>query len=312
MVIYGSAFVPYQPASHDTNQATFWSDTSQTTDGRGYWKDDNPEHAMGLGSSCPSGGTVMPESDLVCLLNGATFNPNLLYEMVFTAANPLVLGVGFAAMRDLVSFLRYGTTAPGGGSNPIAGTVTKAMNIGSSQSGAFIRGSIFYGFNEDEAGRIVFDGAFPQIDGRMMWMNERWAQPNVIPNLYMGGDEAPVWWADFPNQARGLPAASMLDRCNASGTCPQIVEYFGSNEFYDEKMAPDMTGFCVFARPTSRCHRMSIGTTCQAPRMAAAAAALTGVLPPLRWAPVAACILPIPIRSRRPTMRCSPTSSSSL
>ena len=97
------------------------------------------------------------------------------------------------------------------------------MDIGSSQSGSFIRGSIFYGFNEDEGGggnaqgvmtstmtkdqmgRIVVDGAWPQIDGRMMWMNERWAQPNVIPNLYMGGDEAPVWWAEFPDKSRGLP-----------------------------------------------------------------------------------------------------------
>ena len=79
----------------------------------------------------------------------------------------------------------------------------------------------------------------------MMWANERWAQENVIPNLYMGGDEAPVWWADFPNQARGLPPSSMLDRCTQSGTCPEILETFGSNEFYDEKMAPDLTGFCV-------------------------------------------------------------------
>jgi hypothetical protein len=79
----------------------------------------------------------------------------------------------------------------------------------------------------------------------MMWANERWAQENVIPNLYMGGDESPVWWADFPNQARGLPASGMLDRCTQSGTCPEILETFGSNEFYDEKMSPDLTGFCV-------------------------------------------------------------------
>jgi hypothetical protein len=79
----------------------------------------------------------------------------------------------------------------------------------------------------------------------MMWANERWAQENVIPNLYMGGDEAPVWWADFPNYARGLPPSGLLDRCTQSQTCPEILETFGSNEFYDEKMAPDLVGFCV-------------------------------------------------------------------
>ena len=69
--------------------------------------------------------------------------------MVYTAANPLVLGVGFAAFRDLASFLRYGSVAPGGGSNPIAGTVSKALTIGGSQSAAFLHGFIFWGFNED-------------------------------------------------------------------------------------------------------------------------------------------------------------------
>ena len=60
-------------------------------------------------------------------------------------------------------------------------------------------------------------------------MMPRWSQPNVIHNLYMGGDEAPVWWADFPNQARGLPAAGLLDRCNATtpNTCPQELETWG-------------------------------------------------------------------------------------
>ena len=73
-------------------------------------------------------------------MNGAAFDPNRLYEIVFKAANPLVLGIGYAATRDLVSFLRHETIAPGGGSNPISGTVTKTLGIGSSQSGAFLRG----------------------------------------------------------------------------------------------------------------------------------------------------------------------------
>ena len=126
---------------------------------------------------------------------------------------------------------------PGGGSNPISGTVTKTMAIGSSQSGAFLRAFIFYGFNEyedrndqdrDDQGRhdqdrhdqdrhdqdrMVFDGTWPQIDGRMLWLNERFAQPTVLLQLYMGGEEAPVWWADFPNEARHLPPNGLLHRC---------------------------------------------------------------------------------------------------
>ena len=270
LVIYGSAFVPYQPAGYNpinpsatlsTSGAKFWSLTSQTTEGV-----DGPKTPITnwTWANCPTGpASATPNPYYVCLSSGS-FNPDLLYEMVFTVQNPLVLGIGFAATRDFISFLRYDSTDKVGHANPISGTVSKVMDIGSSQSGSFIRGSIFYGFNEDEGSysfnegqwgrgfndnqrsrRIVVDAAWPQIDGRMMWMNERWAQPNVIPNLYMGGDESPVWWADFPNFARGLPPSGLLDRCTQSRTCPEILETFGSNEFYDEKMAPDMTGFCV-------------------------------------------------------------------
>ena len=195
----------------------------------------------------------------------ATFNPSLEYEMVYTAANPLVLGVGFAAFRDLASFLRYGSTAPGGGANPIAGTVSKALTIGGSQSAAFIHGFIFWGFNEegrdkaghDQKGRIVFDGAWPQIDGRMMVMNIRWGQPNNLMYLYMGGDEAPVWWANYPNLARHLPPDGMLNRCEQNGTCPEILETFGSAELYSEKMSASLCGFtCVADIPLpSNVHR---------------------------------------------------------
>jgi hypothetical protein len=251
LVIFGSGYVPYQPAGYNpsnpgatlsTSGAQFWSLTSQTTSGVDSTKTPITNWTW---ANCPSGPPGTPNPYFICLGSG-TFNQNLLYEMVYTVQNPLVLGVGFAATRDFISFLRYESKDKAGNANPIAGTVSKVIDIGSSQSGSFIRGSIFYGFNEDETGnRIVVDGAWPQIDGRMMWANERWAQENVIPNLYMGGDESPVWWADFPNQARGLPPSGMLDRCTQRRTCPEILETFGSNEFYDEKMAPDLTGFCV-------------------------------------------------------------------
>jgi hypothetical protein len=249
LVIFGSAFVPYQPAGYVPGQvisnagARFWSLTSQSTQGVDGPKTTIPNGQWAF-AYCPNGWPGTPNPYFICLQNG-TFNPQLLYEMVLTAQNPLVLGVGFAATRDLISFLRYESTAPGGGSNPISGSVSRVIDIGASQSGSLIRGSIFYGFNQDESNRIVVDGAWPQIDGRMMWMNERWAQPNVIPNLYMGGDESPVWWADFPDVARHLPPSGLLSRCERSRTCPEILESFGSNEFYDEKMGPDMTDFCA-------------------------------------------------------------------
>jgi hypothetical protein len=245
--IQGPAFVPYQPVNTDTSQAQLWSVSSQTAEGVDSTRTLIPS-AQWAWANCPSGWPGTPNPTYICL-NGATFNPNLLYEVTYTAANPLVLGVGFAAFRDLASFVRYGTTAPGGGSNPVAGFpgVVKTMTVGASQSAAFIHAFIFYGFNQDESGRIVFDGAWPQIDGRMMVMNIRWGQPNNLMYLYMGGDEAPVWWADYPNLARDLPANGMLHRCTATGTCPQILETFASAELYSEKMAVSLCGFTCAA-----------------------------------------------------------------
>ncbi len=242
LVIYSSFFTPFQPVSLDTNQAQFWYDTAQSTDGVDTGKTTIPSSQWSW-AYCPSGPPGTPNPDWICL-NSGTFNTNYLYEMVYTAANPLVQGVGFAAARDFASFVRYGTTAPSGGSNPIAGTVTRAMIVGVSQSGAFDRSLVFNGFNEDEDGRIVFDGDWVIISGRILYMNERWSQPNVLSNLYMGGNEAPVWWADYPNQSRGLPAAGMLDRCTTTGTCPQVMETWGGNEFYINKMGADLVGFC--------------------------------------------------------------------
>ena len=244
LAIQGPAFVPYQPVSADTTQAEFWSVSSQTFTGVTGAKTPIASDQWAW-AYCPGGWPGTPNPNWICLKSG-TFDPARLYEMSYTAKNPLVLGVGFAAFRDLGSFLRYGTAAPGGGANPLAGTITKASTVGASQSAAFLHGLIFWGFNKDEDGRKVFDGAWPQVDGRMMVMNIRWGQPNNLVYLYMGGDEAPVWWADYPNLARGLPADGMLHRCTLDNTCPEILETFASAEIHSEKFHASLCGFtCV-------------------------------------------------------------------
>ena len=104
LVIQGPAFAPYQPASMDTNQAEFWTVSFQTFEGVDSEKTPIPSDQWAW-AYCPSGWPGTPNPNWICLKN-ATFNPSLLYEMAYTAKNPLVLGVGFAAFRDLGSFLR--------------------------------------------------------------------------------------------------------------------------------------------------------------------------------------------------------------
>jgi alpha/beta hydrolase family protein len=240
MVIFTTP-VPYQPLSTDTTKTEFWSLASQTITGVDGAKTLIPsaDWAWADCSTVPFPGT--PDPTRICVRNG--FNSDLLYEMVFKAKNPLVLGVGYAATRDIISFFHHASADDNGTANPIVDAVRKVITVGSSQSGSFIRSSIHLGFNQDEQNRQVVDGAWPQIDGRQLYMNVRFALPDVITNLYMMADEAPVWWAHYPDKARHFPAEGLLDRCTETRTCPEVLETFGSLEFYDEKMSPDLIGF---------------------------------------------------------------------
>jgi hypothetical protein len=239
-LVIKSTPLPYKPMSLDTSATQFWSVASQSVFGEDGPKSPIPssDWAWADCRTVPFPGT--PDPTRICLKDG--YDSSLLYEMVYTARDPLALGVGYAATRDLISFLHHAATDDDGTPNPVAGAVSKVLSIGGSQSGAFIRSSIHLGFNEDESGQQVLDGAWPQIDGRQLYLNVRFALPNVDGTLYMPGHEAPVWWADYPNLARDLPPAGMLDRCRRSNTCPEILETNGAEEFYDLLQSPDLIG----------------------------------------------------------------------
>ena len=158
--------------------------------------------------------------------------PTLLYELVYTAKDPYVLGVGMAAMRDVVSFFRYAAADAAGTANPIAGAVPHVIAMGNSQSGRFAKAFVNLGFNEDERGRIVWDGLNARIAGMLGSFNTRFAQPGDIAELYDPGAEGPLWWGDYDDSVRGRPAWGLLHRCTATKTCPKITETYGGPELW--------------------------------------------------------------------------------
>jgi hypothetical protein len=232
--------LPYRPATLDTTQATLTTHTHETVDGvvtvgttiapaDWAWARCDATHPF----------PGVPDPTQVCLRSG--FDLNLLYQVVFTAQDPPVLGIGFAAFRDLASFFKNAASDDFGTANPVAG-VHWVIGRGVSQSGNFLRQFLHLGFNQDEAGRQVFDGAWAIIAGRRIALNFRWAQPDGVLELYQAGSEGPQWWADWPDTVRGLPPRGILDRCRASNTCPKIIEHFGSAEVWALKMTPEWVG----------------------------------------------------------------------
>ena len=177
-----------------------------------------------------------PDPTCICLKGG--FQAELLYELTYTAEDPLVLGIGFAATRDLVSFLRYES----GAQNPLAGLIRHTVGFGTSQSGNFIKTFLHLGFNQDEHGRIVWDGANPNIAARQSPLNFRFASPGGAAGPYEPGSEGVLWWSTYRDEARGRTPASLLDRCRATRTCPKIMETFGATEFWGLKMSPGLVG----------------------------------------------------------------------
>lgn len=181
-----------------------------------------------------------PDPTRLCVRGG--FAPAQAYTLVYRARDPLVLGTGFAAVRDLNAFLRYADRDDTGTPNPLAGAVRWSIVTGTSQSGNFVRSLIALGFNEGEDGRIIFDGANPNIAARQVPLNIRFGVPGGAADLYEPGSEGALWWSRYDDRRRGRGTSSLLDRCTASRTCPKIVETFGSAELWGLRMSPNLVG----------------------------------------------------------------------
>src|SRR5947208_6621119 len=165
-------------------------------------------------SSVPFPG--VPSTTKVCLKGN--FDTNHIYELLYDAKNPTVLGLGFAATRDFISFLRNSNGASTGKcgrrdddevrgrgrdeaddddgadgrrrgacpaakpieGNPLGNSIQNAIIYGSSQSGRNIRTFIQLGFNQDENRNLVLEGAIPHKASNRGAFNVRFGQPDRL------------------------------------------------------------------------------------------------------------------------------------
>jgi hypothetical protein len=191
--------------------------------------DDVPVEIAAAGWNYNADGTAIS-------LAGGTFVNNDIYEFTYTAKDPTVNGIGFAAVRDWNAWLRDAQRDDEGHANPLANDVREIITEVVSQPGRFLNDFRHLGFNQAENGTKVFDAMMQWIAaGDGINLNYRFSQPgrterNRQDHLYAEG----VF--PFANVATTDPYTgkhdSRLARCEATGTCPVAAEIYSANEYW--------------------------------------------------------------------------------
>lgn len=160
-------------------------------------------------------------------LNGG-FTPGKIYEVVYTTKNPAISGVGLAAVRDFLSYLKHDPQA--------VAPVERAYAVGISQSGRFLRHFLYQDFNADEQGRQVMDGVIAHVAGAGRGsFNYRFAQPSrdaqPMSSIFYPTDLFP--FTDLPetDPVTG-EKAGLLDAAMKSKTAPKIFLTNTSYEYW--------------------------------------------------------------------------------
>ena len=160
--------------------------------------------------------------------------PGHIYELVYVVKDPVVAGLGFAAVRDFVSWLKL---PPASTPAPIA-PVQRAYAAGISQCGRFLRDFLYEGFNQDESNRMALDGVLAHVGGAGRGsFNYRFAQPSrdaePMSSIFWPTDVFP--FTDQPEHDPANPAASpqgLLDRVRADEVVPKIFFSHTSFEYW--------------------------------------------------------------------------------
>ena len=166
----------------------------------------------------------------------AGFKRGHIYELIYEARDPLVHGVCFAGLRDLISALKQGT----GKDNPLLvdgkPVIKRAHSFGVSQSGRFLREYLYWGFNEDERGRKVFDGVIPHVSGAGLGsFNHRFAQPTRHVTQHDHHDyPADRFPFAYETQSDPLSGATdgILKRAQATRTAPFVLHTQSAAEYW--------------------------------------------------------------------------------
>jgi len=169
-------------------------------------------------------GKLVP-SDRFIHLNGG-FQPGKIYEYVYVAADPVIAGLGLAAVRDFAAYAKHDQDS--------VVPVARVYGEGISQNGRFLRDFLYEGFNADEEGRMALDGVLAHVAGAGRGsFNYRFAQPSrdaqPTSSVFFPTDVFPFTDRPETDPITG-ETGSLLDRAIADRVVPKI---FLSNTSYE-------------------------------------------------------------------------------
>lgn len=250
--VFNGTMLPYAPASLDNTKPGYsLTRRANETDPRVAIPASDWKFAK-CDTGTPFPGTADPAN--ICLRGG--FDPAYLYELVYVAKDPKVMGVGLAALRDTVSFFRNKTVDSAGTPNPLAGRIQYAIGQGTSQSGNAMKTFLHLGFNQALDGSKVFDGIYAHVAARQTNINTRFAVPGGGGGLRTDhtafGQTAPRGLdTNYVDDISGKTGGVMA-RCTASNTCPKFFLGLSGTEFWQLQGSPvltDANGFTDLKQP---------------------------------------------------------------
>jgi hypothetical protein len=170
--------------------------------------------------------------DATVTLDGG-FEVGRIYDVVYRARDPRVLGCGLAGTRDLIGYFKYAKNAL----NPLSGTIHTAYGWGVSQSGRFLRHFLHDGFNQDEQGRQVFDGVIDEVGGAGRGsFNHRFGQASrdaeQFFNIHYPVDMFPFTDSEETDPETGQTGA-LLARAEAAHVAPKIFHILSNSEYFN-------------------------------------------------------------------------------
>jgi hypothetical protein len=199
------------------------------------------------------------------LPKGTTFTTAAIYELWYEATQSKVVGIGFAATRDVVSFLRHERADDKGTANPLnAHGIRNALAFGGSQAGRFLRHYVELGMNRDLRGRKVFDGVYSHTAGAgKVFANHSFAEPDRTTTQHEDHDYPENWFPFSTAQTTDPLAGKNGSLLRGDGFDPLMIETNTSTEYWQKGaslLTTDPTGSRDLSLPANSRVYMIAGT----------------------------------------------------